>query len=175
MDTPKKLKVFVDANILIRGISFPRYPYEILRLAARHTIVLVVSPSVLADAHRYLSLLFPDHLPKLEGFLATALIEMAPDPTPEEVASQRDLVRDFKDVPVVKAAATARVDFLVSTDADLTDVDQTTEALREIIAPGKVMKPGAFLSEVIGWSHAELDVISRRQWRDIKGDIWSRE
>jgi predicted nucleic acid-binding protein len=72
---PRRLRVFVDANILIRGITFPRYPYEILRLAARHAIVLVVSPSVLADARRYLSLLFPEHLPKLDGFLVTALTE----------------------------------------------------------------------------------------------------
>ena len=172
MDTSRRLRVFVDANILIRGITFPRYPYEILRLAARHTIVLVMSPSVLADARRYVSLLFPQHLPKLDGFLATALIETIANPTPEEVASHRDLVRDFKDVPVVLAAAAAGVDFLVSTDADLTDVDQTTEALREIIAPGKVMKPGAFLDEVIGWPHAELDAISRRQWHALKDDIW---
>ncbi len=73
MDTPRRLRVFVDANILIRGITFPRYPYEILRLAARHTIVLVVSPSVLTDARHYLRLLFPEHLPKLDGFLATAV------------------------------------------------------------------------------------------------------
>jgi hypothetical protein len=48
MDTPRRPRVFVDANILIRGITFPRYPYEILRLAASHVIVPVVSPSVLA-------------------------------------------------------------------------------------------------------------------------------
>lgn len=172
---PRPLKVFVDANILIRGVTFPRYPFEILRLAARRTIVCIVSPSVLADARHYLRSLFPAHLPKLEGFLATALIETIADPTPEEVANHRDLVRDFKDVPVVMAAAAAGVDYLVSTDADLTDVDQSTEALRQLIAPGKVMKPGAFLSEVIGWSHADLDAIGRRQWRAIEGDIWGRE
>lgn len=172
MDTPRQLRVFVDANILIRGITFPRFPYEILRLAARQTITLVVSASVLDDARRYVGLLFPDHLPKLEGFLATALIETIPDLTPEEVVSHRNLVRDFKDVPVVLAAAEARVDFLVSADTDLTDVNQTTEALRALIAPGKVMTPGAFLDQVIGWSHAELDAISRRQWRDMLGDIW---
>jgi predicted nucleic acid-binding protein len=120
MDTPSRLRVFVDANILIRGITFPRYPYEILLLAARHTIVLVVSPSVLADARRYLTLLFPEHLPKLDGFLATALAETIADPTPEDVVNHRHLVRDFKDVPVVMAAAEAGADFLISTDADLT-------------------------------------------------------
>lgn len=171
---PRRLRVFVDANILIRGITFPRYPYEILRLAARHTLVLVVSPSILADVRHYLSLLFPEHLPKLDGFLATALTEVIPDPSPEDVADHRDLVRDFKDVPVVMAAVSAGVDFLVSTDADLTDVNQSTEALRQFIAPGRVMKPGAFLSEVIGWSHDELDTISRRRWHDIRGNIWDK-
>ena len=66
-------------------------------------------------------------------------------------------------------------DFLLSTDADLTDVNETTEALRQFIAPGKVMKPGAFLSEVHGWSHHDLDAISRRQWHDIEGDIWDEQ
>jgi hypothetical protein len=73
MDIPRRLRVFVNANILIRGITFPRYPFEIPRPAARHTMVLVVSPSVLADARRYLTLLFPEHLPTSDGFLAIAL------------------------------------------------------------------------------------------------------
>lgn len=68
----RPFRVFVDANILIRGVTFPRYPFEILRLAARRMIVCVVSPSVLADARHYLSLLFPGHLPKLDGFRQSA-------------------------------------------------------------------------------------------------------
>ena len=115
MDALRQPRVFVDANILIRGITFPRYPFEVLRLAARHEIVLVVSPSVLADARRYLNLLFPDHLPKLDGFLSTALIDTVADPTPDQVADHRELVRNFKDVPVAMAAAAAGADFLVST------------------------------------------------------------
>ena len=58
-------RVFADANVLIRGVTFPRFPYEILRLAAQHSILLVVSPSVLDDARHYLGELFPEHLPKL--------------------------------------------------------------------------------------------------------------
>lgn len=67
MEPPKLLRIFVDANVLIRGITFPRYPYEVLRLAAQHKIALILSPSVLADVRHYLSTLFPDHLPKLDG------------------------------------------------------------------------------------------------------------
>lgn len=107
MERPKRPRVFADANVLIRGVTFPRYPYEILRLAARHKIVLVLSHLVLDDARRYLTELFPEHLPKLDGFLATALVEVVPDPEPDQVAAYRDLVRDVKDVPVVLAAAQA--------------------------------------------------------------------
>jgi len=174
MERPRRLRVFADANVLIRGVTFPRYPYEILRLAARRKIVLVLSPLVLDDARRYLAELFPEHLPKLDGFLATALVEVVPDPEPDKVAAHRDLVRDVKDVPVVLAAAHAQVDFLLSTDADLTDVNESTEGLRRLMAPGRVMKVGAFLDEIMGWSHSRLNTISKRRWSEIKGDVWGR-
>ena len=66
MERPRRLRVFADANVLIRGVTFPRYPYEILRLAARHKIILVLSPLVLDDARRYLAELFPEHLPSFQ-------------------------------------------------------------------------------------------------------------
>ncbi len=34
MTNDRSLRVFLDANILIRGISLPRFPYEVLRHAA---------------------------------------------------------------------------------------------------------------------------------------------
>ncbi|MFZ1238269.1 MAG: putative toxin-antitoxin system toxin component, PIN family [Anaerolineae bacterium] len=174
MGSPKQLRVFVDANVLIRGITFPRYPYEILRLATRHEIVMVISPTVLADARHYLSTLFPNHLPKLDSLLSVALVEIADDPTLDEVRNHRDLVRDIKDVPVVLAAVKASVDYLVSTDADLTDVDASTEALRLLLEPAKVLRVGTFLHDVMGWSHQALDSISRRRWDEIHGDTWTR-
>ena len=172
MELPTRLRVFVDANVLIRGITFPRFPYEILRLAAQQKIILIVSPSVLADARHYLTALFPAHLPKLDALLAIAAVEIAADPTAEEVSAQRNLVRDVKDVPVVLAAAKAHVNYLVSTDADLTDMDESTEALRAMIAPGKVLRVGVFLNQVMGWSHEDLEAISRRQWREIRSRVW---
>jgi len=174
METPRPLRVFVDANVLIRGITFPRYPYEILRLAASHRITLVISPSVLADARHYLSVLFPDHLPKLDALLAAAAVEIVNDPTREEVYEHENLVRDFADVPVVLAAAKAHVDYLVSTDTDLTDLDTSTEALRRWLDPAKVVRVGTFLNQVMGWSHDALAAIARRRWSDITGDYWTR-
>jgi putative PIN family toxin of toxin-antitoxin system len=175
MEEPRRHRVFIDANVLIRGVTFPRFPYEVLRLAARHEIVLVLSPSVLDDVRYYVGELFPNHVDKLEAFLATALVEIVGEPAPEEVKANHDLVRDIDDVPVVLAAAKAKVDFLVSTDADLTDVDASTEKLRQMLAPGKVMKVGSFLDEVMGWTHETLEAVSRRRWEDVRGEIWSSE
>lgn len=64
------------------------------------------------------------------------------------------------------------MDYLISTDADLTDADESTEALRAMIAPGKVLKVGVFLNQVMDWSHDDLETISRRQWREIQGRVW---
>lgn len=172
MEPPARLRVFADANVLIRGITFPRYPYEVLRRAAQNKIILVISPSVLADARHYLTALFPAHLPKLDALLAIAAVEIVADPAAEEVSAHRNLVRDVRDVPMVLAAAKAHVDYLVSTDADLTDMDESTQALRTMIVPGKVLKVGVFLNQVIGWSHDDLEAISRRQWREIQSRVW---
>jgi predicted nucleic acid-binding protein len=175
MEETRRHRVFADANVLIRGVTFPRFPYEVLRLAARHEIVLVLSPSVLGDVRYYVGELFPDHVDKLEAFLATALVEIVDEPTFGEVKANHELVRDIDDVPVVLAAAKAKVDFLVSTDADLTDVDESTGKLRQMLAPGKVMRVGSFLNEVMGWSHEALEDISRRRWEDLIGGIWVSE
>ena len=66
------------------------------------------------------------------------------------------------------------MDYLLSTDADLTDVNESTEGLRRLMAPGRVMKVGAFLDEIMGWSHSRLNTISKRRWSEIKGDVWGR-
>lgn len=167
MANGETLRVFADANVLIRASTFPRFPYAVLDLAVQGKITVVVSASALKDARHYLEKLFPEDLFRLESFLANAQVEFVGDPTKEEVDANRNLVRDTEDAPVALAAINARVDFLVSTDTDLTDVDTTTEELRARLAPGRVMKPGEFLNQVMGWTHEALEAISRRWWSDL--------
>lgn len=74
-------------------------------------------------------------------------------------------------MPIILAAAQAGVDYLVSTDLDLTAEGETTQKLRDWMSPAQVMKVGAFLHEVMGWDSQELLAISRRRWDEIT-DSW---
>lgn len=163
------LRVFLDANILIRGITLPRFPYEVLRHAARKELVPVFSPIVLDSARYYIRERFPQHTAALETLLELLDYELAPDPSSEQVAAHPDLVRDVKDVPVALSAIAAGVDYLVSTDQDFTDQDETTVELRRHLDYRKV---GSFLREVMGWTSDDLADIERRHWSDLQQPFW---
>jgi predicted nucleic acid-binding protein len=162
-------RVFLDASVLIRGVTFPRFPYEVLRHAARKEIVAIVCPLVLDSARLYIKERFPDHQGAFEAMLELLDLEVAPDPLLEEVTAHGGLVRDPKDIPVALAAIGARAEYLVSTDRDFTDVDDTTAELRRHLKP---MSVGAFLHEVMGWSHESPSAVERRQWSELERPFW---
>jgi putative PIN family toxin of toxin-antitoxin system len=164
-----KPRVFLDANVWIRGVTFPRFPYEVLQHAARKEIVAVVSPLVLDSVHLYIRERFPEHEQALDALLQLLALEIVPDPSAERVAAHAGLVPDHKDIPVALAAIEAQAQYLVSTDRDLTDVDDTTAELRRHLKP---MAVGTFLHEVMGWSHEALAAIERRRWSDLERPFW---
>jgi predicted nucleic acid-binding protein len=167
-----QLRVFLDANILIRGVSFPRFPYEVLRHAAQKDFVPILSPMVLDSARWYVREQFPDHQEDLDALLNSLDYELAPTPSPEEVAAHPSLVRDARDIPVALAAIESKADYLVSTDQDFTDVDETTTELHQYLNCKKV---GSFLREVMGWTSEELSAIERRRWSDVKRPFWEEK
>jgi predicted nucleic acid-binding protein len=162
--TQPELRVMVDANILIAGSVWPRWPYEVLQHALRGDFRLVLSKYILQQAHRRIQARFPTYLDQFDEMLRACQYELVPDPDKEQVAQHRDLVRDHSDVPVALAALNAGVDYLVSEDKDLTAQDESTTKLRGELS---VMISGAFLREVMHWSSEELEKVRHRTWRDI--------
>jgi len=154
-----KPRVFVDANILIRGLTLPRFPYEILRAGTLGKIHLITSTTTLTRARHYIETKFVAHVERLERFLATGIIEIVDDPPDAEVRANMDLVRDEDDVPVVLAAIKAGAKYLVSTDLDLTVMDKTTEKLRRQVTP---IRPGDLLKGLLGWSNRSWS----EEWKD---------
>ncbi|MFP3897233.1 MAG: hypothetical protein ACLFV5_10430 [Anaerolineales bacterium] len=164
------LRVALDANVLIAGTAFPRWPYEVLRHAAKGDYVLVLSPIVIREARRRIAERFPGYEGQFQDFLDLVDYEEAPLPDEEEVARNRDLVRQKEDVPVALSVIAAEVDYFVTYDRDFTDEDKTTEKVHAAI-PG-ILLPPVFLRDVMGWTSEELEEIRGRNWRDLEeGDI----
>lgn len=168
MSTPQ-LRAFLDANILIRGVTLPRFPYEILRHAAHGDFIPVVSPLVLTGARLYVREFFPQCQTDLELALGLLRCELVANPSLEEIAAYPGLMRDVKDIPVAVAAIQARVDCLVSTDLDFVAKDDSTSQLRRFLRP---IQPGSFLRDVMGWTSEALSAIEYRRWTDIQNAFW---
>jgi predicted nucleic acid-binding protein len=156
-------RVMVDANILIAGTVWPRWPYELLRHSLQRDFQLVLSQFVINQANRRITERFPAHMGSFEAFLHMSRFELVPDPTQKEVNAWQDLVRDLTDVPVALAAINAGVDYLVSEDKDLTSKDDTTVVLRQHLS---VLLTGTFLREVMGWESEALERVRGRTWKD---------
>jgi predicted nucleic acid-binding protein len=159
-----KPRTFVDANIIVRGVTLPRFPYEVLRHGVLSDIRLIFSQQVQEETHRYIITKFPECLQIFERFLSLRKYQLVPNPSKEEVLANVNLVRDLKDVPIALAAIKADAKYLISTDTDLIDIDETTEELRKCITP---MSPGKFLNIIMNWSHEQLNQISHRRWDDL--------
>ncbi len=157
----------VDANVLISGAVWPRWPYELLHHAIAGDFQLVLSPLVIEEARRRVEASFADHAWRLADTLTLTAYEEAPNPTKAEVEAHANLVRDQADIPVALAAIKAGVDVLISRDRDLTDRDESTEKLRQQL---NILLPGTFLRKHMGWTSGELEAIRNRTWDDFADD-----
>lgn len=155
-----KLRVMVDANVLVAGLGWPRWPYALLQHAVAGDFQLVLSPFVIREARFHLQRLVPAAVPALDEFLVLSEYEAIADPTPEEVVAQHQLVRDPKDVPIALAALQAQVDCLISSDKDFTESEQLKQHV-------PVLLPAVFLREHMGWTSEELEAIRHRKWSDM--------
>ena len=152
-------RVMLDTTVLLAGTVWPRWPYEMLQHALRGDFQLVLSRTVIREAVRKFGEKFPLYAQDFEVFLAECGYEHIPEPSSQVVLAHRDLMRDITDIPIAVAAINAGVDFFISEDKDFTARDQTTASLHQRL---RVMLPGAFLRQVMGWTGEELEAIRHR-------------
>ncbi len=159
-----KLRIMVDANILVAGTGWPRFPYEVMRHATKGDFQLMLSSYIILEARQHIIRMMPEKLADFEIFLKESCYEDVPTPTLEEVSANTELVRDVKDIPIALAAINAKVDFLISQDKDFTAQDETTEKLRQQL---KIMLSGTFLREQMGWTSEQLEAIRNRKGKEL--------
>jgi predicted nucleic acid-binding protein len=158
------LRVLVDANILVAGIGWPRIPYEVLHHAVKRDFQLVLSPFVIAEAHKHIARLLPNRVSQFAQLLGLADYEQIPDPSLELVIQNSDLVRDQKDVPVALAAMQAKVDYLITQDRDFTEIGESTRRLHQEL---NIVLPALFLRKHMGWTSEEIEAVRHRNWSEL--------
>lgn len=135
-----------------------------LRYAVVGDFRLVLSPFVIQQTRRNLQKRFPEYVDRFEAFIRSVDYESVSDPTQEEVEVNRNIIRDFSDVPVALSALSAKVEYRVSDDKDFTTQDETTAELRCHLT---IMQSGTFLREVMGWSSGQLESIRHLKWSEV--------
>ncbi|GIK66233.1 MAG: hypothetical protein BroJett018_40270 [Chloroflexota bacterium] len=160
-----KLRVMVDANVLVAGSLWPRLPYEVLEHAVNGDFQLVLTPQIITEAREAAAEISPMRGARLEGVLKASAYEEIPTPTEDEIAADAGLIRDPKDVHVALAAIAGKVDFLITQDKDFTEHTEQTEVLHQKI---NIILPGTFLREYMGWTSEALEAIRKRTWAELE-------
>ena len=166
----RRLRVALDANVLIAGTRLPRWPYEVMQAALAGYFDVVLPEQVIAEARRHAEI--PGQADVLEFFLANARYEELPMPSVEEVRGNVDLVRSKKDVPIAVALLDGEVDIFVTSDKDFTDEDATAQRFRDRV---RIMLPAVFLRDVMGWGTEALETIRNRTWEDLHSEAGEQD
>lgn len=111
----KKPEIFLDSSALIAGIVSSQGAARVLLLLAEdEKIVLLVCEQVIAEVERNIARKMPRALPLVREMILRANVQILRDPTPEEVQSRIDWINHAADVPILVAAAAAKVEFLAT-------------------------------------------------------------
>lgn len=135
------VKIFLDANVLFAAsYSSSGASRELIRLAFRGQVQLVLSEDVVQEAERNLTVKQPDALGVFHQILDVVPFQMV-TPTAEEV-QQAASYTAYKDAPIVAAARRAEVERLVSLDRrHLVDVPEVAERSGlNIVLPGEILR-----------------------------------
>lgn len=158
----RRLRVAFDANVLIAGVRYPRWPHEVMRAALGNYFDLVLPAQVIVEAERHLPAL--GQIAALQAFLRGSRYEELPMPAANVVYEHADLVRSMRDVPIALALIAGAADVFVSSDRDFTDPTATAEYFQRRV---RVMLPAVFLRDVLGWSSEALERIRHRRWEEL--------
>jgi len=110
-------KIFIDANILLSAIVFPKgICGKALRKALERGIKIITSDYVIFEVKEVLSRKFPEvAIDRLETLLELADVTILKSPPLEEVLKYEDKISDKKDVPILATCITNNIT-LVSGD-----------------------------------------------------------
>jgi putative PIN family toxin of toxin-antitoxin system len=113
-------RVFVDTNIVLSGVLFPRgNEARVLALGLHEEIRRVIADAVILEARRVLRRKFAEEEHEFEDLLAKGKHESVAYPNKEQLEAVMSFVRDPDDVPVLASILLAKPDVALTGDKDL--------------------------------------------------------
>lgn len=134
------IRIFLDSSVLFSAtFSAKGYSRDLLILAAREEIIIVISHLVVEETRRNLTEFAPEAVPYLERLIEAIPFEYV-HPTKREVLSAAKHTA-LKDAPIIAAARKAQVEALVTLDKKhlLEKQDVAKYAGIKVITPKKAM------------------------------------
>ena len=113
--TMSRIDLFLDSSALFAGIaSTTGAARALLLLAEAGQITIAVSEQVVAETERALARKLPQALGYYREAIRAASLRIVRDPPTERIEIHQDIIAHRADVPIVVAAMTADVDYLVT-------------------------------------------------------------
>ncbi|MGH2536540.1 MAG: PIN domain-containing protein [Candidatus Promineifilaceae bacterium] len=135
-------RLFLDSSVLFSAIySSAGAARELLRLALRGEVHLILSHDVVTETRRNLGRKAPELVPLMERLLLQIPFEVAANPLKEEVWAAEAYVNP-KDALIIAAAIQARPDYLTTLDRKhLIDPPEVAERSGlTILTPGDALR-----------------------------------
>ena len=99
------MKVLIDTNILISAALFPNsFPFKAYAKAVSFPYQAIVCEQNIDEMKRIFYRKFPARIDSLDGFPAASFLVLDVVPVPEEKDFKEELVRDYCDRPIQRAA-----------------------------------------------------------------------
>jgi uncharacterized protein len=113
-------RIFIDTNTLLSGLVFPKgNERQLLRLAQKGRVRLVISEAVLLEAGDVIGRKWPEVAGELDELLETIDWEPVDYPPGRVVLSAAGIVRDPKDAPILATILLSKPDYAITGDNDL--------------------------------------------------------
>jgi predicted nucleic acid-binding protein len=110
-----KSDIFFDSSALVAGIvSTQGAARALLLLAEDGKLLISVSEQVIAEVERNIARKAPKAVPFARELILRANIRILRNPQISEIRERRDWISHPPDLPILVAAALARVDYLVT-------------------------------------------------------------
>lgn len=135
----KQIKVFLDSSVIIAGLASKKGgSYEVLALAELQVFLPCVSEDVVSEVFRNVQKKLPGSVSYAYALFKKLPFKMI-DPSEEDMKLAKKLINE-KDAPILAAAITGNVDWLLSLDKHFLKADIEEKANFQTCSPGEFLQ-----------------------------------